>query len=513
MATSNYLQKVKTKDQSKKEFGWIVNPVINVDKLPRVPYVDLDLNHILESLKNPQTPAVRGEYIHQIFQILMSSSFIGKKSSNLSKNLDFIKKMPKLSEKDLKAIQNGCFLMSILNAKGFSLMFLEETILLPDGKQKRMDAMFYNHELDTLFIIDWKTGYTCDESSLSNLSLYANRMKELNPKTKIGMFLVYVDYGVVLPGWLIPKVKRDGIKRFEHNIFKLIYYSLDINYENDFALFSEKEIENLEEYKIADEFKLSRKPDCLEDLSNKNIQQFGTIGDYDKIITRSGNQYKLPISVKTKISNNTEEEKLNLSSDNSLVKQSIPICETQEKDAVRFKDFLWEIICEGNSLKNSALYHQIKVKELKSYLVNDITNDNSRFQEFLNTYKDNLDSKIAGKFKDNEILSIKSLTNEKIDLLQIIYNIYGLQNLKISFPNMSERLVENGKEKSWQDFFQAYLKDDLETVDWFYMSSKNKKETLKIFFASLFYIGIKDALFLSKVSPMVSIDLSEQKNL
>jgi len=317
----SYLKKVETKEQPKAEYGWIVNPVINVDKLPRVSKEDININEIFEKLTTEEEPKARGELIHQSFQAIMSSSYLGKKTSDQQSNLQLMKEMAKLSDRNANAIQNGTHFMAILHAKGFSLMFLEETIKLPDGKHKRMDAMFYNQELDTLFVIDWKTGYSCDSSALDTLSLYANRMKELNTKTKIGMFLVYVDYGVVLPGWLAPKTKNKGIKGLEPNFMKFLYYNFSEGYEMDYALFSEENVaEDLILHAIPAEFKLAGKPLCLEDLSDSEIRPFGTLGDYDKKTTRSGKEYKNP-------QNSNEEHK----AQEIVFIEQIPLVNSAEK--------------------------------------------------------------------------------------------------------------------------------------------------------------------------------------
>ena len=507
---SQYIKKVETKTQPKKQFGWIVNPVITVDKVPRVPKTDLNLNQILESLKNPATPALRGEYIHQIFHILLSSSFVGKNSSTSSINLDLIKNMPKLSDKDLKAIQNGCLIMSILNAKGFSLMFLEETIQLPDGKHKRMDAMFYNQELDILFIIDWKTGYSCDESSLNSLSLYANRIKELNPKTKVGMFLAYVDFGVILPGWLAPRVKRNGVKWLEPNIFKLLFYSIEKSHELDFALFSEKEIELLEEYKIPDEFKLARKPVCLEDLSDQTLPQFDTIGDYNKITTRSGKQYEQPILQKIQGPDNVEEEKEEKEEKRDIQEEEVSSLqqdsnlEIKKENPTQSQLPLSNYKCEEISSLSTTSNHQ--VEDLKKYLAEEILPDSLKFKEFFNSSKETIDLEFSEKLKDCDL---KTIREGKTDLLKLILETYTIQELKSFYPDLDEKLKGNDKEETWENLFKAFAEDNSEKITWFYQNSHESKETFKSFCAAVFYAGMKDPSFLLLIPEKLSLDLQE----
>jgi len=113
----SYLKKVETKEQPKAEYGWIVNPVIDVDKLPRVSKEDININEIFEKLMTEEEPKARGELIHQSFQALMSSSFLGKKVSNQQTNIRLMKEMSKLSDRNAKAIQNGTHFMAILHAK------------------------------------------------------------------------------------------------------------------------------------------------------------------------------------------------------------------------------------------------------------------------------------------------------------------------------------------------------------------------------------------------------------
>jgi len=538
---SNYLKKVETKVQPKAEFGWIVNPVINVDKLPRVSKEDININEIFEKLTTEEEAKARGELIHQSFQAILSSSYLGKKTSDPQTKLKLIKEMAQLSERNAKAIQNGTLFMSILHAKGFSLMFLEETIKLPDGKHKRMDAMFYNQELDILYVIDWKTGYSCDTSALDTLSLYANRMKELNPKTKVGMFLVYVDYGVILPGWLGPKVKSKGVKELEPNLLKFIYYDFYEDYEMDYALFSEKNIaEDLIIHNIPEQFQLARKPLCLQDLSDREIRPFGTIGDYGKKTTRSGKEYKGPepqeeekieqiplISsehqsrdlltptekidspIKSKSqegplieqhtsSNSTSPTKiesspkkirtkkiaaaLDSSPDSNESPISSPTKTRAKKENVEESPY-WNHICEENSLFKSAIVYGVPIEELNTYFIDKVLSNTKNGQNFWKTYKEKIDA--------NFLVEGLEFKQEESKILKLILDKYKIDGIKSSFPKLKAKLKDAEKEEVWYSLFLECIKGNSAQVKWFFGVSQKSNKTLASFYSKIFYIGIK----------------------
>ncbi len=546
---SNYIKKVETKVQPKAEFGWIVNPVINVDKLPRVLKEDINVNEIFQKLTTEDEPKARGELIQQSFQAILSSSYIGKRTSDPQTKLKLIKEMAQLSERNAKAIQNGTLFMSILHAKGFSLMFLEETIKLADGKQKRMDAMFYNQELDILYVIDWKTGYSCDSSALDTLSLYANRMKELNPKTKVGMFLVYVDYGVILPGWLGPKVKSKGVKELEPNFLKFIYYDFYEDYEMDYALFSEKNIaEDLIIHNIPDQFELARKPLCLQDLSDREIRPFGTIGDYDKKTTRSGKEYKGPepqeeekleqiqpeskdsptpqyytekiassqveepliekatvnVSPKKKTSpkkmksQEEEEQNLKASLDSDTDSNESPISspsksptKTRAKKEKAEESPFWNYVCEEESLFKSATKYNVPIEELNTFFIDKVLSKPKTGQSFWTLYKEKIDT--------NLLVDGFAFKQEDPRILKSILEKYKIDGIKSSFPKLRAKVKDTEKEEVWYSLFLECIKGNSTQIKWFFEVSQKSNKTLASFYSKIFYIGIKNPSCLTSI--------------